>query len=136
MMLTSLTVSILVLGSCSNKKNETGDVSETTSTELTPQEFRERLSATPDAVLIDVRKPEEVAEGTIDGAINIDFTDSTFQERISNLDQTKPYFLYCKSGKRSAGAAAVMEKLGFEKIYILDGGYKNWVDSGIERGAP
>jgi rhodanese-related sulfurtransferase len=136
MMLASLTVSILILGSCSFKKNETGDVSESASTKLTPQEFQEQLLATPDAVLIDVRKPEEVAEGIIGDAINIDFTDPTFQTKIDSLDKAKPYFVYCKSGKRSAGAAAVMEKLGFEKIYILDGGYTRWVDSGFESREP
>ena len=101
-------------------------------TELSPEEFKSRLSSTPDAVLIDVRKPEEVAEGMIQGAINIDYLNFGFTENIDSLDHAKPYFLYCKTGKRSSGAADKMSQLGFQEIFVLEGGINNWKDKGLE----
>lgn len=96
-----------------------------TTIQLPPDQFKSKLSSTPGAVLVDVRKPEEVAEGMIDGAINIDYSAPTFDAEIQKLDKTSTYFLYCKSGKRSSDAARKMEDEGFENIYVLEGGYSN-----------
>jgi rhodanese-related sulfurtransferase len=52
------------------------------------------------------------------------------------LDRTRPYFVYCKSGKRTEGAVEQMEKLGFKNIYTLDGGYTSWVEKGMETLKP
>lgn len=117
----------LILAGCAGKGSEESKVVDKGPVTLAPQEFKARLASTPDAVLVDVRKPEEVAEGMIEGAINIDYTDSGFVEKIRALDKTKSYFVYCKVGKRSAGAADEMEKLGFENVYVLDGGYTEWL---------
>lgn len=124
-----LIISVILAG-CAGKGNvEDTDDTDTTPLELSPREFKSKLNSTPDAVLIDVRNPEEVAEGMIEGAINIDYTDSGFIKKVSALDKTKPYFVYCKSGKRSAGAADEMEKLGFENVYVLEGGYIKWLQN-------
>ena len=85
-----------------------------------------------DAVLIDVRKPEEFSEGIISGADNIDFTAPDFTNKIAGLDRSKPYFVYCKSGKRSANAVSQMKEMGFKNLYTLDGGLNNWKDQGLE----
>lgn len=116
---------VLVLVGCAGNRSEENNEKETI-TELSPEEFRSRLSSTPEAVLVDVRKPEEVAAGKIEGAVNIDYTDSSFTAEVGKLDKTKPYFLYCKSGKRSSQAADQMEELGFQDLYVLEGGYLNW----------
>ena len=123
----------LILASCGGKESvKNSDGADTAPIGLTPQEFKSKLASTPDAVLVDVRKPEELSEGMIDGAINIDYKDSSFTDKIQTLDKTKPYFLYCKSGKRSGDAAREMEKLGFENLYVLEGGIKNLEDEGLE----
>lgn len=81
---------------------------------------------TSNQVIIDVRTPEEINDGYIKGTININFHLADFEEKINALDRDKEYYLYCRSGGRSAKAAKLMNKLGFEKVYNLDGGYQAW----------
>ncbi len=103
---------------------------------LPPKDFKAELSSASDAILIDVRKPGELPDGIIKGAINIDFTGPEFSEKIAVLDKEKRYFVYCKSGKRSGDAVKLMEKAGFENIYTLEGGLKNWIEQGLETEKP
>lgn len=128
--------SFVLIGCVSKENKENSASSETDTTKLEPQAFKSQLSATNDAVLIDVRKPEELTDGFIEGAINIDYTDSSFTEKIGRLDKSKTYFVYCKSGKRTAGAVDQMASSGFKNIYILDGGYTSWVEKGLETVKP
>lgn len=80
-----------------------------------------------DTILIDVRTPEEYAEGAIKGSVNIDFfNQQAFIKQISSLDKNKPVYLYCRSGNRSMKAARQLVSLGFEKVYDLAGGYMAW----------
>ncbi|MHA7058310.1 rhodanese-like domain-containing protein [Aquimarina sp. M1] len=80
--------------------------------------------------LIDVRTPKEYAEGHIDGAINIDFSDENFETLISEVDKSKPVAVYCGRGGRSGKCSAYMKKAGFTKIYDLDGGITEWKYNG------
>ena len=82
------------------------------------------------AQLVDVRTPSEFAIGHIKRAANINFTDDDFEDAAKKrLDKTKPVFLYCFSGKRSADAAAFLRTLGFKEIYDLNGGFAQWTAS-------
>jgi rhodanese-related sulfurtransferase len=82
------------------------------------------------AQLVDVRTPSEFAIGHIKRAANINFTDDDFEEVAKKrLDKTKPVFLYCFSGKRSADAAAFLRTLGFKEVYDLSGGFAQWTAS-------
>lgn len=65
--------------------------------------------------------------GTIDGALVIDYFGADFDSRIHKLDKSKVYVLYCAGGGRSRETAEIMEKLGFKKIYNLEGGFNEWV---------
>lgn len=85
-------------------------------------EFQSKLSETPNAVLLDVRTPEEFNSGHLEGAVNIDFENSTFASEIQKLDKEKSYFIYCRSGSRSAGAVSLMKKEGIKNIFELKGG--------------
>ena len=80
----------------------------------------------PDVVILDVRTPGETAAGMIEGAVEIDFRGDNFKDQISALDKDKTYLVYCKSGGRSASACEIMQEMGFEKLYNLDGGYTRW----------
>lgn len=121
---------IIALANCGQKSdNKNSEATEPEMSELSPEEFRTKLASTPDAVLIDVRKPEEVAEGMIEGAVNIDYSDPTFIDKIEQLDKSKPYFIYCKSGKRSGDAAADMIDREFQNVFVLKGGYKEWSEN-------
>lgn len=81
-------------------------------------------------VILDVRIPQEVAEGHLAGAKNIDVQDELFQQNIEQLDKNKTYLLYCRSGKRTAVAGAKMKAAGFKKVYMLDGGITSWKEKG------
>ena len=81
-------------------------------------------------VILDVRTPEEVAEGHLAGAKNIDVQNELFQQNIEQLDKNKTYLLYCRSGKRTAVAGAKMKAAGFKKVYMLDGGITSWKEKG------
>lgn len=95
--------------------------------DLTQHEWISKLKADNNAVVLDVRTPEEVAEGIIPNAKHIDiFKGQGFIEEIQQLDKTKTYFVYCKAGGRSGQACAVMNQLGFNKTYNLLGGFSEW----------
>ena len=66
--------------------------------------------------LIDVRTPEEFADGHLKGATNIDFNGPDFAEKISELDKDGEYTLYWRSGRRSGLALEAMKAAGFTKV--------------------
>lgn len=78
-------------------------------------------------VIVDVRTPEEFANGALPEAINISVTSLDFPFEINKLDKEKPVMIYCKAGSRSARAAVAMKALGFDTIYELGGGYTAWL---------
>ena len=125
---------ILLMPGCT--PTEKKGASENKVVDLAPDDFKSTLASKPDAVLVDVRTPDEFSEGIIEGAINIDFNDPSFGEKINALDKSKPYFVYCLSGKRSGDAAEQMESAGFKNVYILNGGYKDWKNAGLETARP
>ena len=85
--------------------------------------------ALANALLIDVRTPEEYSLGHLDKAININWYDVDFKDRIGDLERGKTVYLYCKAGGRSAKAAAVFRELGFEDVVNLEGGYDLYLEA-------
>jgi phage shock protein E len=71
------------------------------------------------ATIIDVRTPEEYASGHLTGSMNIDISASDFNQKISLLNPTAKYLIYCRSGNRSAQALVRMQELGFSDILDL-----------------
>jgi phage shock protein E len=67
-------------------------------------------------VVIDVRGPDEVAEGAIVGATVLDFNAGEFQAKIGDYDRNAAYLVYCRSGNRSGQAVAIMKELGFTDV--------------------
>ena len=80
------------------------------------------------AVLLDVRTPEEFAEGHLAGAVNMDWFQADFIDKLEGIDQGDKVYVYCKKGGRSAEAAKLMDSLGY-KVVDLTGGYDAWLDS-------
>ena len=95
-------------------------------TSLSPAEFAETMKKTPNALLVDVRTPDEFSKGHLVNAKNIDWNGSTFDKEISSIDKSKPVFVYCLSGGRSGQAASKMRADGFTLVYELDGGIMKW----------
>ena len=92
---------------------------------LTPAQFAAGLRQ-PGAVLVDVRRPDEFAAGHLPGAVNIEVTAPDFGPRVETLDKTKPTYVYCRSGARSAVAATQLKVAGFGHVFNLGGGILDW----------
>jgi len=90
----------------------------------------EVLASDPSITIIDIRTPEEFAEGHLKGAMNIDFTADDFEARLAELNRDKPYLFHCASGNRSGKSLPVFEKLKFTRLYHLNSGFKGWVADG------
>lgn len=80
----------------------------------------------PGTTIIDVRTPEEFAQGHLPGAVNIDVSSADFGVRVAALDPSAPYAVYCRSGNRSASALAEMAAVGMTGAYHLGGGIVAW----------
>lgn len=85
----------------------------------------------PGFVILDVRTPEEYADGHIEKALNLDYYSETFRDELDELDKGKTYLVYCRSGKRSRAAADIMEELGFGNGYNMRGGIVQWQEDGL-----
>ncbi|WP_242094903.1 rhodanese-like domain-containing protein [Aestuariivivens sediminicola] len=95
--------------------------------DLTHEEWSEQLAKDKKAVIIDVRTDEEVADGIIPNAIHIDiYRGQDFIDALEELDKSKNYYVYCRSGNRSGQACRIMEELGFKHAYNLEGGILEW----------
>lgn len=77
-------------------------------------------------VILDVRTPQEYAQGHIKDSILIDFYSPTFKEELSKLDKDKTYLIYCRSGSRSRVTLGLMNQLEFHKVYNLENGFNSW----------
>ncbi|MBX7241395.1 MAG: rhodanese-like domain-containing protein [Bacteroidia bacterium] len=107
-----------MFSSCSN--GQTSGVKQ-----LASAEFEQEMKS-ENAVIMDVRTPGEVAAGYIEGAtLFVDFNAPGFEEKVSSLDKSKTYYIYCKSGGRSGNACSLMAAKGF-KVVNLSGGINGW----------
>lgn len=94
-------------------------------------ELIQRNQGNTDFIIIDLRTPQELSEGHIENAVNIDFYSETFKEDLDKLDKNRAYFIYCRSGNRSGRAMPIMKELGFKEVYNLSVGIKGWVAEGL-----
>ncbi|HPF12581.1 MAG TPA: rhodanese-like domain-containing protein [Flavobacteriaceae bacterium] len=95
--------------------------------DLTQAQWVAQLNQDEHAVIVDVRTDMEVAQGMIPDAIQIDIQNAaSFMEKVKKLDASKTYYIYCRSGGRSAQACMIMNSLGFPNTYNLLGGMLEW----------
>jgi len=83
-----------------------------------------RTNTIADLQLVDVRQPGETANGSIAGAVLMPLTQ--LNERMAELDPSKPTVVYCAGGFRSSIAASRMIAAGFDDISDLLGGFGAW----------
>jgi thioredoxin 1 len=93
---------------------------------LTSDSFEKRLNEDKNQQIVDVRSPDEFSKSHIENAFNINLEGKEFHQQVSALDKSRPVFVYCLSGGRSAKAAAYMRKKGFKEVYELNGGLMQW----------
>lgn len=89
------------------------------------EEFRN----TPGALLADVRGAEEYAGGHIPGSVNLPLPTLAGRKSIG-VSKDSPVYVYCLSGARSAQAAAMLRRIGYNNVKNIGGiaGYKGEVE--------
>ena len=98
--------------------------------EIDAAELKRMQQSKENFALIDVREPDEVAEGVIAGAKVLPRGQLELKIDTITTDKEQPIVCYCGGGGRSALAAQTLKKMGFKNVMSLAGGYKGWKDSG------
>ena len=101
--------------------------------DLTQEEWAEQLKNDDKGVIIDVRTDAEFEEGHIPEAKQIDiYNGAEFLKQAKELDPEKNYYVYCRSGGRSAQACMLLNSVGVKNAYNLKGGIKEWEGEIVE----
>lgn len=94
---------------------------------LKQEDWAAQLEQDENAVILDVRTEDEFNDGMIPNAINIDiYKGQGFIYQVDELDKSKNYYVYCRSGARSGQACTMMNQMGFKNAYNLLGGIMQW----------
>lgn len=104
--------------------------------DTTPEVDVDRLARMqPDATVVDVREPSEYSAGHVPGAVLMPM--GQLASRLDELDKTRPVFVVCASGNRSAAMTDLLLAAGYD-AYSVAGGTTAWARSGrpVETGAP
>ncbi|WP_420581321.1 rhodanese-like domain-containing protein [Reichenbachiella sp.] len=101
--------------------------------QLSPKSFQAQIDQEQENfVILDLRTDEEVAEGKVPGAEQLDFYGDDFDEKLKALNKETTYYIYCRSGGRSGKTLSQMKDLGFKKVYEMRGGMNAWKAKGLE----
>lgn len=95
--------------------------------DISPDAVKQMLEC-KDVILLDVRTPSEFNESHIGGALLIPL--SELENRLEELDKDKKIIVYCRSGRRSADACAILAEHGFDAYNML-GGILAWEEAGL-----
>ena len=102
---------VLLLGNSACTQSKSKPITEVSQEEL------------KNVMLVDVRTPEEFAQGHMDNALNINWFDADFAKQFEKVEKNKTIYVYCKMGGRSAKAQEKLTALGFHHVVNLEGGY-------------
>ncbi len=105
--------------------NQTSSASVVT---LNAQEFATQSRT---GTVLDVRTAGEVAQGKIEGAVEIDFYSSDFLVQVNQISKDQEVYVYCAVGARSEEAARMLIQQGYTKVYHLQGGIQGWAQQGL-----
>ncbi len=108
--------------------------------ELFPWDLEEKLQQQPDILLLDVREPNEYQAMHIRGSINVprgvleSACEYDYEDTVPELVEAREreIIVICRSGKRSALAAASMQLLGYQRLLSLKTGLRGWSDYELE----
>ncbi len=126
-----LSLSVIIIVSCSSKKdNSYDDVSQKVSdaqagiNKVTVAELKEIQNHNGDYKIIDCREKEEFIDGHIPGAINIPRGLLEFSSKISNRRET--IYIYSQTVDRASLACPTLKLLKYRKVFLIDGGWEEW----------
>lgn len=99
--------------------------------EVNPKEVQQKLDAADDFVLVDVREQDEWQKSHIAGAeyLGKGVIERDIEEEYPSTDQE--LVLYCGGGYRSALAADNLQKMGYNNVKSLAGGFRSWTEAGF-----
>ena len=134
-----LFIILTILSSCTNKssapKEEQVETVEQSKQEpiaykdLDVAAFANAIAEDEEGFVLDVRTPEETAQGMIEGAIELDYRHDSFKDKALMLDKNKTYYIYCRSGGRSSEVSQFLIDNGYTSIYNLEGGFNAWKEA-------
>jgi len=90
----------------------------------------DRLRDQQPVVVLDVRKRSEFSRGHIPGAVNLDYTEKDFPEKLAALDKHHTYLLHSNTDQRAAETSDKLARLRFQKVYTVRGGFDAWQEAG------
>jgi len=90
----------------------------------------------PKFIILDVRTKDDYDQGHIEGAKLMNYYATNFLRMVSQLDPDATILIYCQKGRQSPQAFRALEKEGFSKLFILDGGLSEWVKAGLPLARP
>lgn len=127
-LITILISILLIFSGCSTEKSQYNDQQKPTSAiyeKISPKEANALMNANKNTIVLDVRTEAEYEEGHIDGSILI--PDYELKEKAEEIltDKAATILIYCRSGRRSASAARILQELGYTAIYDF-GGIIDW----------
>jgi rhodanese-related sulfurtransferase len=109
---------LLMLGGCTANSQGIKPINST--------EVSELLQANKSLIILDVRTPEEYAQGHIKGAVNLDVHQPDAMDKIDKLDKNATYLVYCRTKNRSGVVANHMNDSGFKTVYQMMDGITGW----------
>jgi len=95
---------------------------------LNAQEFATKSTA---GTVLDVRTADEIDQGKIEGAVEIDFYSPDFLDQVNQISKDQEVYVYCAVGARSEEAARMLIQQGYTKVYHLQGGIQGWSQEGL-----
>jgi len=99
--------------------------------EITPEEVKEKRENNEDFVLLDIREQDEWKDSHISGAeyLGRGVIERDIEEEYPDIEEE--LVLYCGGGYRSALAADNLQKMGYQNVKSLAGGFRSWVEAGL-----
>lgn len=92
-------------------------------------EAKTAIDEKKDAQFIDVRTVEEYDSGHAPKAVNMPL--DSLENNLAKLDQDKPVYVICQTGRRSQKGSEILQKSGFKDIYNIKGGTSEWISAGL-----
>jgi len=124
-----LAISMISMTACNAQSSGDTGAQEGVYQVLNVDQYEKEISE-KEVLIVDVRTPNEYSSGHIEGAVLVDVTAASFDQKIQEYAKDQPVYIYCRSGSRSAGAMRKMKAMGFTEVYDLRGGVMNWSKNG------
>jgi len=109
----------------------TEGTNQTSSTSVVTLNAQEFATQSRTGTVLDVRTANEISQGKIEGAVEIDFYSSDFLDQVNQISKDQEVYVYCAVGTRSEEAARMLIQQGYTKVYHLQGGIQGWAQQGL-----